>query len=231
MFLPFTHFSCFNEVYRTPSIMFSRSCECGIQYITMMLTVYQYNCYISMMLTVAFHKQQLLNWVNSLLFLVCWEFRSWIDVKLCHSPPASNKITIYDFTHLFINRINNRFTFESTFKNLHFLESTWPWFIITFICFQGSIYWYSIEDFSAFAYVFSVTQSCLFSVTQSCLTLWPMDCGLPRSSIRANFLCPAKILEWVAISFSRACSQARDWTHVFCVSCVGSWILYHWANR
>ena len=40
-----------------------------------------------------------------------------------------------------------------------------------------------------------------------------MDCSLPGSSIRGIF--QARILEWVAISFSRESSQPRDWTQVF----------------
>ena len=39
-----------------------------------------------------------------------------------------------------------------------------------------------------------------------------------------------KILEWVAISFPRESSRPRDQTHISCVSCIGSWILYHCAN-
>ena len=34
-------------------------------------------------------------------------------------------------------------------------------------------------------------------------------------------------LEYVAISFSRGSSQPTDRTHV---SCIGGWILYHWAT-
>ena len=50
-------------------------------------------------------------------------------------------------------------------------------------------------------------------VTQLCLTLCnPMDCSLPGSSIHGIF--QARILEWVAISFSRRSSQPRDWTQV-----------------
>ena len=30
----------------------------------------------------------------------------------------------------------------------------------------------------------------------------------------------ARILEWVAIPFSRGSSQPRDWTHISCVSCI-----------
>ena len=50
-------------------------------------------------------------------------------------------------------------------------------------------------------------------VTQSCPTLsHPMDCSLPGSSVCGIF--QARILEWVAISFSRGSSQPRDQTRV-----------------
>ena len=42
-----------------------------------------------------------------------------------------------------------------------------------------------------------------------------MDCSLPGSSIHGIF--QARILEWVAISFSRRSSRPRDWTRVSCV--------------
>ena len=55
---------------------------------------------------------------------------------------------------------------------------------------------------------------------QSCLTLRdPLDCGPPGSSVYG--ILRARILEWVAISFSRRSSQPRDWTHI-------SWHLLHW---
>ena len=50
-------------------------------------------------------------------------------------------------------------------------------------------------------------------VAQLCMILFdPMDCSLPGSSIHGIF--QARVLEWVAISFSRGSSQARDWTQV-----------------
>ena len=50
-------------------------------------------------------------------------------------------------------------------------------------------------------------------VIQSCLTLCnPVDCGLWGSSVHGIF--QARILEWVAISFSRGSFQPRDWTQV-----------------
>ena len=48
---------------------------------------------------------------------------------------------------------------------------------------------------------------------QSCLTLCdPVDCSLPGSSLHG--ILQARVLEWVAISFSRGSSQPRDWTQV-----------------
>ena len=45
--------------------------------------------------------------------------------------------------------------------------------------------------------------------------LWPMDCSPPGSSVRGIF--QARILEWVAISFSRGSSRPRDRTHLFSI--------------
>ena len=52
-----------------------------------------------------------------------------------------------------------------------------------------------------------------------------MGCSLPGYSVHS--ISQARILEWVAISFSRWSSPPRDRT---CVSCNGRQILYHWAN-
>ena len=50
-------------------------------------------------------------------------------------------------------------------------------------------------------------------VAQSCLTLCdPMDCSLPGSSVHGIF--QARVLEWVAISFSSGSSWPRDGTQV-----------------
>ena len=55
-------------------------------------------------------------------------------------------------------------------------------------------------------------------VTKLCLTLWdPMDCSPPGSSIYG--ISQAKILEWVAISFSGGSSWPRDQTCTLCGSC------------
>ena len=50
-------------------------------------------------------------------------------------------------------------------------------------------------------------------IAQSCLTLCdPMDWGLPGSSVHG--ILQARILEWVAVPFSRGSSQPRDQTQV-----------------
>ena len=52
-------------------------------------------------------------------------------------------------------------------------------------------------------------------VTQSCLTLCDaMDCRSPGSSVHG--ILQARILEWVAIPFSRGSSQPRDSAGVSC---------------
>ena len=63
-------------------------------------------------------------------------------------------------------------------------------------------------------------------VTQLCLTLCdPMDCGPPGSSGHGIF--QARILEWVAIPFSKGPSQPRDWTQV---SHIAGGIFTSWAT-
>ena len=56
-------------------------------------------------------------------------------------------------------------------------------------------------------------------------SLQPMDCSPPGSSVPG--ILQARILEWVAISFSRESSQPRDRTWVSYVSCIGRQALYH----
>ena len=51
-----------------------------------------------------------------------------------------------------------------------------------------------------------------------------MDCGPPGSSVHR--ISQARILDWVAISFSRGSSWPRDQTHISCISYIGRWILY-----
>ena len=56
----------------------------------------------------------------------------------------------------------------------------------------------------------------------------PMDYSPPGSSVYGIF--QARILEWVAISFSRGSSQPMDWTCIYCIfwtSQVAQWQRTH----
>ena len=44
----------------------------------------------------------------------------------------------------------------------------------------------------------------------------PMDCSLPGSSVHG--ILQARILEWVAVSFSRGSSGPRDRTRASCIA-------------
>ena len=52
-----------------------------------------------------------------------------------------------------------------------------------------------------------------------------MNGSPPDSSVHVIF--QARILEWVAISYSRGTSRPRDRTCFFCDSCLGKGVLYH----
>ena len=61
----------------------------------------------------------------------------------------------------------------------------------------------------------------------SCPTLSdPADCSPPGPSVHG--ILQARILEWVAISFSRGSSCPSDGTCVSSFSCVGRRVLHHW---
>ena len=59
---------------------------------------------------------------------------------------------------------------------------------------------------------------------EGCLLI--LDYRLPSSSVHG--ILQARILKWVAISFSRESSLPRD---LSCVSCIGRWLLNHQATR
>jgi len=64
-------------------------------------------------------------------------------------------------------------------------------------------------------------------VAQSCLTLCnPIDCSPPVSSV--HWIFQARILEWVALSYSRRSSQLMGWTWVSCIT--GRFFII-WATR
>ena len=70
--------------------------------------------------------------------------------------------------------------------------------------------------------------TCTCSVTRPYATLCnPLECGPPGSSVYG--ISQTRILQRVAVSYSRGSSLPRDRTCVSCVSCISRQILYHWA--
>ena len=65
---------------------------------------------------------------------------------------------------------------------------------------------------------------CVLSRVRLCHS---MDCSPPGSFVHG--ISQARILEWIAISSSGGSSQSRDWTHVFCVSCIAGRFFTLWA--
>ena len=59
-------------------------------------------------------------------------------------------------------------------------------------------------------------------------SLRPHERSPPGSSVHG--ISQARVLEWVAISFSRGSSWPRDRTCASCISCTGRWILYHLSH-
>ena len=69
---------------------------------------------------------------------------------------------------------------------------------------------------------------CTHAVTSVCLTVCdPVDYSPPGSSVHG--ILQARILEWVAISYSKGSSRPRDLTCISHVSCIGRWVLYHYG--
>ena len=66
------------------------------------------------------------------------------------------------------------------------------------------------------------------SVAQSCLTTAPWTTA-HQAPLSMEF---SRQEYWSGLSFPPPgdLPGPRDWTHVSCVSCIGRWILYHWAT-
>ena len=99
------------------------------------------------------------------------------------------------------------------------LKTAYTWII--FFSFRSVILWLLIGNLTHL-------HACMLSCSVMSTLCDPMDCIPPGSSVHG--IIPARILEWVAISFFRRSSQSRDWTHISHVFCIGRQILYHWGT-
>ena len=82
------------------------------------------------------------------------------------------------------------------------------------------IYSYIMDTHNVILFYTSMSHYYVYTwseVVQSCPTCYdPMYCSLPGSSFHGIF--QARVLEWVATSFSRRSSQPRVQTQVFCIA-------------
>ena len=111
--------------------------------------------------------------------------------------------TLFSFSHLFNEIVTNKFSVE----------------LITRSPASGSPEAEAKMGISAR----DVLEACM------CPTLCgPLDCSLPGSSVPG--ILQARIMDWVAISFSIVSSWSRDWTHVSYVFCIDRQVLNHWGT-
>ena len=88
-----------------------------------------------------------------------------------------------------------------------------------------------VNQLTVFLNIYNIivnTENLLCLVTQSYPTLCdPMDCSPAGSSVHGIF--QARVLEWVAIAFTRGSSPPRDWTRISSVSRIAGRFFSHWA--
>ena len=85
-----------------------------------------------------------------------------------------------------------------------------------------------VVNYKTFKMSFCSAKNSLLYCVQLCLILCnPMDCSPPGSSVHG--ISQARVLEWVAIPFSRGSSQSRDWTQVSCIA--GRFFTIVWTTR
>ena len=83
---------------------------------------------------------------------------------------------------------------------------------------------YSLSNFQVCNTILSLLLFSCSVLSDSFLTSWTVALQAPLSM----GILQARILEWVAISFSRGSSQPRGRTSI---SCISRWVLSHWATR
>ena len=132
----------------------------------------------------------------------------------CRSPDPLHQIS----RSVFI-LVTHFWTFRATDSEVLILD-----FLLNVILFDLETCFLNFKWFTSS--FFERDGGCIPACTQSCPTLRDrMNCSPPGPSVHG--IIPTRILEWVAIFFSRRASWPRDRTHV---SCICRQILYHWAT-
>ena len=98
-------------------------------------------------------------------------------------------------------------------------------FVIMFFLLSKHSWFAILCSFQVYSKEIHIYICCVHLLSHVWLFCDLMDCSPPGSSVHGIF--QARILEWVAIPFSRGSSQRRDQT---LISYIGRQILYHWAT-
>ena len=92
-------------------------------------------------------------------------------------------------------------------------------------CIMGKTW--QVQDSTPLWNTHTIREKVKVLVIQLCASLCnPMDCSPPGVSVHE--ISQVRMLEWVAISFSRGYSRPREWTCIFCIA--GRFITV-WATR
>ena len=114
------------------------------------------------------------------------------------------------------------------FTPFHSLKPSQPCSFLRVVHFPPSFGLHACRHLVGLALQAQYLESCPIGI-QSFSRVWlfcgPVDYSPPGSSAHGIF--QARILDCVAISFSRGSSPSGDQTHNSCVSCISRWILYH----
>ena len=74
---------------------------------------------------------------------------------------------------------------------------------------------------------YQIHTQCTHSLSVSPAWLFAIPWTVAHQSPLSVEFSQARILEWVAIFCSRGSSWPKEWSRVFCISCIDRWILYH----
>ena len=151
---------------------------------------------------------------------------SLVHSSLSFNPFTNEHRVLIQWTELYVSVMTTptlavaSLTFSSASVNAAFLTHLWAhaWPLTVGIHWGLVLGFYSFlaDLVSTCSFLATWSQSVKVLVPQLCLTLCdPMDCDPPASSVFG--ITQARILEWVAIPFSRESSQLRDWTQIFCI--------------
>ena len=97
------------------------------------------------------------------------------------------------------------------------------------LCFSLAVpHWATTSPLRAFAYVSTSEVDVVHVLTRVWLSATPWT--IAHQAPLSMGILQAWILEWVAMPSSKGSSRPKDQTHIFCVSCIGRRILFHYCH-